>query len=99
MIKTLITLSLKMKKGINSMLIKNTYSIMKDKEHHTETHCRLILKHLSSGKHITQMEALKKFGCMRLGARIFDLKEQGYNIKTTMISKNNKRFAKYQLIK
>ena len=47
----------------------------------------------------TQMEALRKFGCMRLGARIFDLKEQGYNIKTTMISKNNKRFAKYQLIK
>ena len=34
------------------MLTKNIYSIMKDKEHHTETHCKLILKHLSSGKHI-----------------------------------------------
>lgn len=41
-----------------------------------------ILLHLQSGKSITPIEALSLFGCFRLGARIFQLRELGYNIIT-----------------
>lgn len=44
-----------------------------------------ILSYLLEGYTLTQMEAITKFGCMRLGARIFELKEQGYPIVKEMI--------------
>lgn len=56
-----------------------------------------IKEHLLSGKSITPIEALNQYGCFRLGARIFDLKEQGLNIKTEMVERNGKRFAEYRL--
>ena len=56
-----------------------------------------ILKHLLNGKSISQLEALDKFGCMRLGARIMDLRNEGYQIETEMVTNHNngKRFARY----
>ena len=39
-----------------------------------------ILAHLQSGHSITPREADDLFGCMRLGARIYDLKQQRYHI-------------------
>ncbi len=39
-----------------------------------------IARHLKAGKSITSLEALKKFGSMRLGARIYELKKEGMNI-------------------
>jgi hypothetical protein len=39
-----------------------------------------IERHLKSGKSITALEALKKFNCLRLGARIWELKKQGVRI-------------------
>ena len=39
-----------------------------------------IAKHLKSGKSLTALEALKKFGCLRLGARIWELKREGVDI-------------------
>ena len=56
-----------------------------------------ILKHLKSGKTITPLEALSEYGCFRLGARIFDLRRSGYDIKTEVVSENGKTFAKYEL--
>jgi hypothetical protein len=56
-----------------------------------------ILKHLKSGKSITQMEALNLYGCMRLASRINDLREI-YPIHTTMIYKSGKKFASYSLV-
>jgi|9_EtaG_2_1085328.scaffolds.fasta_scaffold12822_6 hypothetical protein len=55
------------------------------------------IKHyLNSGYSITPLEALKKFGCMRLAAVIYDLKNEGMLIGTeTITSDNGKRFAKY----
>src|SRR5687768_10388654 len=41
-----------------------------------------ILKHLKNGGTLTPLEALDKFGCFRLGARIFDLKQEGHAIQT-----------------
>ena len=59
-----------------------------------------ILKYLQTGNKITPLEALNLFGCFRLGARIFELKEQGHNIETKRITlSNGKRVAEYQLIK
>ena len=55
---------------------------------------------LESGKSITPLDALNLFGSFRLGARIFDLKnDYGMNIKTEMIEVNGKRFARYSLEK
>ena len=58
-----------------------------------------ILKHLQSRKRLTAIQALTKFGCYRLAARIGDLKSKGYDIQTIPIKKNGKRFAQYHLVK
>jgi len=55
----------------------------------------LILKHLLRGMSLTPLEALIRFGCFRLGARIYDLRKEGYTIERTIDKK--KRFAVYKL--
>lgn len=57
-----------------------------------------IINYLKQGKKLTPIKALNKFGCFRLSARIFDLKQMGYNIICTNVSKNGKHFAEYELI-
>jgi hypothetical protein len=59
----------------------------------------LILSHLKKGKTITPLQSWNLFDCFRLGARIFDLRELGYNIKTTIIKSGKKHFAEYKLIR
>ena len=49
------------------------------------THCEQVLAYLKTGRDITPLEALDNFGCLRLGARIFDLKARGHNISRRMI--------------
>jgi len=68
------------------------------------TQCKLLLAHLLSGASITPREAYNEWGIMRLGARIWDLKHQGYDIITEQEQAFNRfgkptRFAKYKLIK
>ena len=63
----------------------------------------MILDHLLKGNKITQAEAVERFGCYRLSARIHDLREEGYTIKTTeRVAKNRYGntcyFAEYELI-
>lgn len=70
----------------------------------TETHARLILEHLIKFGSIMPMEALSEYGCMRLGARIWDLRDDGIEIETEMVKAKNRfgkdiRFAKYSLKK
>ena len=55
-----------------------------------------ILQYLKEGNSITPIEALSKFGCFRLSARIHDLKES-HDIKTKTITKGKKTFASYSL--
>ena len=52
---------------------------------------------LKQGNSITPLEALHKFGCFRLGARISDLRKAGYEIETKMVEKDGKRFAQYTM--
>ena len=63
-----------------------------------------ILKHLQEKGSITPLEALEQYGCYRLGARVFDLRRDGYNIQTTLVEgvdRNGEatRYAKYTLTK
>ena len=58
---------------------------------------KIILNYLKKGKKLNPLKALKKFGCFRLGARVYDLKKDGYNISCKMVAKNGKHFAEYSL--
>lgn len=57
-----------------------------------------ILEYLKSGKTLTPLVALQKFGCFRLSARIFNLREEGNAIITKNITRKGKTFAEYSLI-
>ena len=50
--------------------------------HSENSQMALILNHLLSGEEINPLEALNKYGCYRLGAIIYNLKKEGYRIKT-----------------
>lgn len=56
-----------------------------------------IEKYLSKGYSLNSIQALTKFGCFRLAARIADLRNQGLNIATKNVTKNGKTFASYKL--
>lgn len=55
-----------------------------------------ILEYLQAGHALTPLEALNRFGCFRLGARIWALKKS-HDIQTEMVEENGKRFARYSL--
>jgi hypothetical protein len=59
--------------------------------------CEQILGHLRLHGSITPVVALQNYGCMRLGARIWDLKKRGHCITVTNEKKNGKHYAKYTL--
>lgn len=57
-----------------------------------------IAAYLNKGKKLTPLQALEKFGCFRLAARIADLRNNGMKIKTSTIKlENNKMIAQYSL--
>ena len=51
---------------------------------------------------ITPLDAIREFGCLRLAARISNIKERGYTIRTVMEEGENRygdttRYARYYL--
>jgi helix-turn-helix protein len=57
-----------------------------------------ILNHLRSGKHLTALEALHRFECLRLAPRILELKEAGYRITSQLVKvASGKRVALYTM--
>jgi hypothetical protein len=58
-----------------------------------------IQRHLAAGGSLTPIDALKLFGCFRLGARIYDLKRGGWKIAKSTVERNGKRFAQYRMVK
>ena len=54
-----------------------------------------IKKHLEAGNGITPLDALRRFNCFRLGARVWELKRQGMNISKIMVKRGEKRYARY----
>ena len=54
-----------------------------------------ILEALKHGDRLTPLDALNRFGCMRLAARISDLKAKGNTIHTRTIKDGQKSYAEY----
>lgn len=54
--------------------------------------------YLLTGATINPITALDLFGSFRLSARINDLRNDGHNIKTTMVYNGRKKWANYNLI-
>lgn len=57
------------------------------------TQTKMILKHMAEGRRITPGEALTEYGCMRLAARIADIRRMGLRISSRNVTKLN-RFGK-----
>lgn len=63
-----------------------------------DTQREQILRHLQHVGPITPLEALQLYNCMRLGARIDDLRRQGHCIVTRMVVvPSGKRVAEYHI--
>ncbi|NLF35490.1 MAG: hypothetical protein GX585_05950 [Clostridiales bacterium] len=64
---------------------------------------KLILDALKEGKEVTPQFAMREFGVMRLGSRIYDLRRMGHPIATEMKEGTNRygrkiQFASYKLM-
>lgn len=59
-----------------------------------------ILRYLKTGNKLTPLEALKLFGCFRLGARVYGLRKAGHAITTDLIEVHGgKHVAQYSMRK
>lgn len=56
-----------------------------------------ILFALKLGQTLTPIDALKRFGCFRLGARIYDLKKAGHKIDMVLIRQGDKHYTRYSM--
>lgn len=57
-----------------------------------------VQRHLAKGHSLTPLGALRRFGCLRLGARIWDLKRAGFDVRRDMVCVGNgKRVASYHI--
>ncbi len=64
------------------------------------TQCEAILAWLKEGNALTPLEALTKFGTLRLGARIYDLRGEGNKIDAKRITTpSGKSVAEYRLLR
>lgn len=65
---------------------------------HKASQGELILDYLKQGNSITPLEALNRFGCLRLGARIYELKKANYQIEMVLKeTPTGKHVAEYRL--
>lgn len=60
-----------------------------------------ILEYLQKGYSLTPLEALEYFGCFRLGARCFDLRKAGHDVRSELTKSpdGKKHFSTYWLAK
>ena len=56
-----------------------------------------ILRHMQHGNIMTPMKALRNYGVFRLAVTINRLRNEGYNIETTMMTEGESTFASYKL--
>ena len=90
-----------MKNGVTDMeeqALRNTRARYFRQEYFdaNKTQCEMALEYLQKFDSITPLEALTAFGCLRLSARIADLRDDGHDI-TTEIHKGKKNYAIYRL--
>lgn len=63
-------------------------------EANSGSQAKRILAYMQEGHHITPIDALKLFGCFRLGARIADLREGGHAIKSEFVKTDSGKHVK-----
>jgi len=56
-----------------------------------------ILDYLTKKKKISQLQALRSFGCMRLADVVFKLRNEGHVIRTTWRQQGDAKYAVYRL--
>lgn len=56
----------------------------------------LLKNYLLSGKSITPLEALHRWGTFRIAVYIQRLRDEGYAIDTEMVTERGKTFARYR---
>jgi hypothetical protein len=56
-----------------------------------------VICYLATGKPLTPLMALRRWGVMRLGARVWELKKQGHPIDAEMVKRGGARVASYRL--
>jgi hypothetical protein len=59
------------------------------------TQTEQIRAHLLEHNAITPLEALDKYGCFRLAARIKELRNAGFSVHSTIVKNNGKRYCRY----
>ena len=62
-----------------------------------DTQRQKIREALIEGRSLTPQDAVIHFGCMRLAARIHELREEGMAITKDMVTKGDATFARYRL--
>ena len=65
----------------------------------SESQSASILTALQAGRGLTPADALRDFGCFRLAARIYDLRQEGHSIATYWEQSETRRWAVYHLLK
>lgn len=58
-----------------------------------------ILRALERGRTLTPLEALTEFGCLRLAARVEELRASGHQIHCRLVERGKKRVGMYWLQK
>ena len=58
-----------------------------------------ILAYLQTGNSLTPLQAFRKFGCLRLAARILEIKAAGNLIVTERLRAGGKSVARYWLVR
>jgi len=59
--------------------------------------CELIMEYIREHGSITPLEALNHCACMRLSARIHDLRERGHDIKMEIVTVKNRHGQKVRV--
>lgn len=74
---------------------------MQDKSPEQLSVAAKILAHMKKGRSISALEAMNLFGCMRLSARIYQLKHDGHDIDSEREKniKTGKSYSRYWLTK
>ena len=56
-----------------------------------------ILHAFERGARLTPMDALSRFGCMRLAARVHDMRMAGLDVRSRLVERGGKQVACYWL--
>lgn len=77
---------------------------MNDTPESAKTQCERLLEHLKLGLPLTAHKALYGYGCQRLAARMWDLRQVGHQIEKRMVEVATRdggtaRVAEYRLVR